>query len=128
MRRSLPSRAVRRETTWPFSPSSCQANAATAAIPAARPETGRLVRVVALALPGGPIGFPVRVPGGDGVPLVIGPAAPRQSQLQLGPPVDEVDRQWDERQALLGRALAQLVDLAAVQEQLAPPVGISRAH
>ena len=65
-----------------------------------------------------------RVALGDGLALVALLAALGQAQLDLGPAVPEVQAQRDERQALLGDAGLQAVDLVAVQQQLAAAVGV----
>ena len=66
----------------------------------------------------------LRVPLGDRLALVgLAPSSPER-QLDLGPALAEVQAQRHERQALLGDAGLQAVDLVAVEEQLAPPVGI----
>ena len=69
-------------------------------------------------------GLHVGVPGGDGVPLVVALAALGQRQVDLGPPILEVHRQRHQGERVLGGAPAQLVDLAAVQQQLPAPVGV----
>ena len=75
------------------------------------------------------------VPLGDRLPLVVGLLASRQGDLHLGAAVLEVQRQRDEREPLLAHLRLDLVDLGAVQQQLAPaadlvvgpgPLGVRR--
>ncbi len=75
----------------------------------------------ALVFPDHPLGLSVRVTFGDGVPLVIEPASPRERELDLGEAVFEVDAERHERERLLGDATGELVDLLAVQQQFAGP-------
>ena len=72
--------------------------------------------------------FHVGVTLGDGVALVVALAAPGQGQVDLGPAVLEVDRQGDQGEGILGGPPPELVDLAAVQQQLAGAVGVDRAE
>src|SRR4051794_16873039 len=67
----------------------------------------------------GLLGLPVGLPLGQGVPLVPRLLAPRQGDLDLGPAVEEVDRQGHPRDPLLGPPPLDLVDLLAVEQQLA---------
>src|SRR5688572_21725779 len=71
--------------------------------------------------------LPLDVAGGDGVALVVVLAAPGDGQLDLGPAVVEVDRQGHEGEPVPRGLHAQHVDLLAVQEQLAAPVGVVAA-
>src|SRR6185312_10764666 len=63
--------------------------------------------------------LPVGVPLGDCLPLVEGPPAARQGDLHLRPAVLEVQRQRHDRHTGVAQPPDDLVDLAAVQEQLA---------
>ena len=65
---------------------------------------------------------------GDGVALVVEAPSPGQGQLDLGPAVFEVDRQGDQREGLLLGLAHELVDLAAVQQELASSLGIVGAE
>src|SRR5213592_4179362 len=75
-----------------------------------------------------PLRLSGRVPGSDGVALVVEPAAPGHCQLHLGPPLLEVDRQRHQCQRVLLRPSGQLGDLAPVEEQLAGPARVVAAE
>src|SRR5690349_13516738 len=64
-------------------------------------------------------GFPVGVPLGDRLPLVIRASAPREGELDLRPALFEIDRQWYEGQPVLAYLVEDPVDLDPVQQQLA---------
>jgi hypothetical protein len=68
--------------------------------------------------------LPVGVPPGDCLPLVKGPPTARQGDLHLHPAILEVQRQRHERDAGVAQPPDDLVDLAAVQEQLAGTPGL----
>src|SRR5690606_7306938 len=70
------------------------------------------------------LGFLLRE-GGTLVGLV---AAPRDRELDLGPPVFEVEAQRNERQPLLVGARLEPEHLVAVHEQLAAAVGVVAEH
>src|SRR3954447_22456987 len=57
----------------------------------------------------------------QGLPLVVVLLAARDADLDLDPAVLEVQRERDDRQPLLARHRRDLLDLVAVQQQLAPP-------
>src|SRR5579884_3962964 len=82
--------------------------------------------------PGGPADLAGCLPGGvtlgDRRPLVVAAPAPGQGEGDLGPAVLEVEGEGDEGQRLLLGTTGQLVDLPAVQEQLAGPVRIVAAE
>src|SRR6478672_12119323 len=106
-----------RKWTWtskrPGSPRPCQnartrpTSSCTGSVHALQPATDRL-----LGLPGG-------LPLGERVPLVPRLLALGQRDLDLRPAVEEVQRQRHDRQALLVHATLDLVDLGAVEQQLA---------
>src|SRR5436305_8502613 len=68
----------------------------------------------------------LRLAVGDVAPLVAAFLAPPQGELDLGAAVLEVQAGRDEREALLGHLGGEPLDLAAVQEELALPVGVVR--
>src|SRR5215813_2743450 len=68
--------------------------------------------------PQGTIDLPGSIPSRQVMTLVVGPLAAGQSQLDLGLPVLEVQRQRDQSQAALSGRRSQLVDLLAVHKQL----------
>jgi hypothetical protein len=68
--------------------------------------------------------LPIGVTLGDCLPLVKGPPAACQADLHLRPAVLEVQRQRHERDAGVAQPPGDLVDLAAVQEQLAGATGL----
>src|SRR5580698_10541748 len=68
--------------------------------------------------------LPVSVALGDCLPLVEGPPAARQGDLHLRPAVLEVQRERHEAHASVAQLRDDLVDLAAVHEQLAGPPGL----
>src|SRR5688572_28975989 len=55
---------------------------------------------------------------GDGVALVVALATPSEGQIELGLALVEVDRQGDQGQALASHSVAEVGDLALVEEQL----------
>src|SRR5919201_4005397 len=65
-----------------------------------------------------------RLPLGDVASLVPSFLATGEGELDLGAPVPEVEPCRDEREAALGGLRGELVDLAAVEEQLAVAVGL----
>lgn len=62
--------------------------------------------------------LPLRIARGGGVALVVQVLAPAQAQLQLHPPILEVNLQGNQRVALAAHQAAELADLAFMQEQL----------
>src|SRR5258708_12622418 len=71
--------------------------------------------------PQGTIDLPGSVPSRQVMTLIVGPLAAGQSQLDLGLPVFEVQRQRDQGQAALGGRRSQLGELPAVHKQLTGP-------
>src|SRR5258707_692778 len=107
---------------WPGSPWPIHS-----ARPAAEPACRRVRRGYACgpragtplpSPPQGTIDLPGSVPACQVMTLVVGPLAAGQSQLDLGLPVFEVQRQRDKSQAALGGRRSQLVNLPAVPKQL----------
>jgi ABC-type lipoprotein release transport system permease subunit len=78
---------------------------------------------VAVALEGA-FGFAFRVALGERVAFVVRAFAARYGDLDLGPPVLEVDAGRHERDALLGRRAGERLELAPVQQQLADAYGV----
>jgi hypothetical protein len=76
------------------------------------------VRQLALRLAAG-------VPLGDGPPLVVQLLAARQAELDLGvPPLGDVQPKRDDGESLGLRLAQELVDLVAMEEQLAISLGL----
>src|SRR3954452_18639532 len=98
----------------PGNPSSA-ANATGSRLTAARPASvGQALepaghRLLLLTFP---------LPVGERVPLVVGLLAARELDLDLGPTVLEVQRQRDQRVALVADLALDLGDLGLVQQQL----------
>ena len=65
----------------------------------------------------------MRVPLGQVAPLVDPLLASRHGELDLDPPVLEVEARRDEREALLAHLAVQRVDLAPVEQELAVALG-----
>src|SRR5215218_7662487 len=74
--------------------------------------------------PSGPGHLALGVPLGQGLALVVGPLASGQAELHLDQLVLEVDAQRDQGQAALLDPRRQLVDLLAVEQELARPGGL----
>ena len=74
-----------------------------------------------------PLGLALGVACGEGLALVVVALAPRQPELDLRPPLLEVDAERDERQALLLGLARDLVDLVVVEQELAAPDRIQLA-
>src|SRR3990170_1119015 len=72
----------------------------------------------------GALNPPLRLAFGDALPLVELALPAGQAQLHLRATPPEVQAQWDERVAFLGRAAAQPVDLASMEEELAAALRI----
>src|SRR4029079_608583 len=61
---------------------------------------------------------------GDLAPPVVVRLAPREPELQLGPATAQVQPQRHDREALRLRLAQQLIDLLAMKEELAGPLGL----
>src|ERR1700730_9126426 len=64
-----------------------------------------------------PLRLPPSVPLSGGRPLVVGLSPAGKAEADLGPTVTEVERERDDGQALLGDAVAELDDLALVEQE-----------
>src|SRR5579862_2281607 len=87
----------------------------------ARPSADRSP---ALGVPDGSRGFALGFTRKDRLALVVQPAAAYEGELDLGLAVAEVQGERDHRERLLLAPAHELVDLLAVDEELALPVGV----
>src|SRR4051795_2683662 len=107
---------------WSPAATSSMARSSRAATAASRGSRRRLRSHPTLcAPPCGTFDLASRVAGGQRLPLVVGPLAARQGDLDLRLAVLEVQRQRHKREPTLLRLADQLRDLLAVQQELARP-------
>src|SRR4051812_10756938 len=98
--------------------SSLRSGASAAAISARSVSGGSVIPSLEPA-PDGLLGLPGGLPLGERVALVPRLLALGQGDLDLGPAVEEVQRERDDREPLLADLALDLVDLLAVEQQLA---------
>src|SRR5205823_8679742 len=80
-------------------------------------------RTVGSPPPQGPVDVALGLLPLERLALIERLAAPGDAELDLGDPLLEVQRQRDQGESFLARLDPQLVDLAAVEQQLAGPLG-----